>query len=97
MLQPQIGSGLNFTGQRPANPVVCVFVPSDPDELVDQLKLLYFEKVGGNDNPMLSEQIIAIADKFLQYQCITTNQHQNLISTFTKKDQFVEKRSGIAD
>ena len=79
MLQPQIGSGLNF-----------VFLPSDPDELVDQLKLLYFEKVGGNDNPMLSEQIIAIADKLLQYQCITTNQHQNLISTFTKKDQFVD-------
>ena len=79
MLQPQIGSGLNF-----------VFLPSDPDELVDQLKQLYFEKVGGNDNPMLSEQIIAIADKLLQYQCITTNQHQNLVSTFTKKDQFVD-------
>ena len=81
----QIGSGLNF-----------VFLPSDPDELVDQLKLLYFEKVGGNDNPILSEQIIAIADKLLQNQCITTNQHQNmhgafgLISTFTKKDQFVD-------
>ena len=70
--------------------MVCVFLPSDPDELVDQLKLLYFEKVGGNDNPMLSEQIIAIADKLLQYQCITTNQHQTLISTFTKKDQFVD-------
>ena len=79
MLQPQIGSGLNF-----------IFLPSDPDELVDQLKLLYFEKVGGNDNPMLSEQIIAIADKLLQYQCITTNQHQNFISTFSKKDQFVD-------
>ena len=83
--QSQLGSGLNF-----------IFLPSDPDELVDQLKLLYFEKVGGNDNPMLSEQIIAIADKLLQYQCITTNQHQNmhstfgLISTFTKKDQFVD-------
>ena len=77
ILQPQIGSGLNF-----------VFLPSDPDELVDQLKLLYFEEVGGDDNPMLSEQIIAIADNLLQYQCITTNQHQNLVSTFTKKDQF---------
>ena len=78
------------TDQRPANPAVYVSLPSDPDELVDQLKLLYFEKVGGNDNPMLSEQIIAIADKLLQYQCITTNQHQNLISTLTKKDQFVD-------
>ena len=76
----QLGSGFNQY----------VFLPSDPDELVDQLKLLYFEKVGGNDNPMLSEQIIAIADKLLQYQCITTIQHQNLISTFTKKDQFVD-------
>ena len=70
----QWGSGLKF-----------VFLPSDPDDLVDQLKLIVLEKVGGNDNPMLSEQIIAIADKLLQYQCITTNQHQNLISTFTKK------------
>ena len=61
--QPQLGTGLNF-----------IFLPSDPDELVDQLKLLYFEKVGGNDNPMLSEQIIAIADKLLQYQCITLQQ-----------------------
>ena len=76
----QLGSGFNQD----------VFLPSDPDELVDQLKLLYFEKVGGNDNPMLSEQIIAIADKLLQYQCITTIQHQNLVSTFTKKDQFVD-------
>ena len=78
--QSQLGSGFNQY----------VFLPSDPDELVDQLKLFYFEKVGGNDNPMLSEQIIAIADKLLQYQCITTIQHQNLISTFTKKDQFVD-------
>ena len=77
--QSQLGSGLN-----------CIFLPSDQDELVDQLKLLYFEKVGGNDNPMLNEQIIAIADKLLQYQCITTIQHQNLINTFTKKDQFVD-------
>ena len=76
----QLGSGFNQY----------VFLPSDPDELVDQLKLLYFEKVGGNDNPMLNEQIIAIADKLLQYKCITTNQHQNILLAFTKKDQFVD-------
>ena len=68
----QLGSGLNY-----------VFLPSDPDELVDQLKLLYFEKIGGNDNPMLSEQIIAIVDKLLEYECITTNQHQNITSSFS--------------
>ena len=70
----QLGSGLNFTPGR-SKSLICVFLPSDPDELVDQLKLFYFGKVRGNDNPMLSEQIIAIADKLLQYQCITTNQH----------------------
>ena len=69
--QSQLGSGLNF-----------IFLPSDPGELADQIKLLYFEKVGGNDNPMLNEQIIAIADKLLEYECITTNQHQNMQSTF---------------
>ena len=31
---------------------------------------------------MLNEQIVAIVDKLLEYECITTNQHQNLQSTF---------------
>ena len=57
-----------------------IFLPSDPDELVDQLELLYFEKLGGNDNPQLNEQIIAIVDKLLEFECITTNQHQNMRS-----------------
>ena len=53
LFQPQLGSGINFTrATNPSKSLICVFLPSDPDELVDQLKLLYFEKVGGNDNPM---------------------------------------------
>ena len=58
-----------------------IFLPSDPDELVDQLKLLYFEKVGGNDNPQLNEQISAIVDKLLEYECISPSQHQNIRSS----------------
>ena len=58
-----------------------VFLPSDPDELVDHLKLLYFEKLGGNDSFLLNEQLIAMVDKLLEYECITTNQHQNMRST----------------
>ena len=65
----QVGSGLKF-----------IFLPSDPNELVDQLKLIYLEKVGGNDNPQLNEQVIAIADKLLEDQCITTSEHQNIVS-----------------
>ena len=56
-----MGSGLNQY----------VFLPSDPMELVDKLKLIVIEKVGGNDNPMLSEQIVAIADKHPEYEWIT--------------------------
>ena len=37
---------------------------------------MVLDKVGGNDNPMLNEQIIAITDKDLEYECITTNQNQ---------------------
>ena len=78
LLQPQLGSGINKF----------ISLPSDPDELVDQLKLLYFEEVGGNDNPMLSEQIVAITDKLLEYECITTNQHQKMRSTFGNASSF---------
>ena len=74
-LQGFTGSGLN------GDALQIIFLPSDPDELVDQLKLLYFEKLGGNDNPQINEQIIAIVDKLIEYECITTNQHQNLISS----------------
>ena len=57
-----------------------IFLPSDPDELVDQLKLLYFEKVGGNDSFLINEEIIAIIDKLLEYECISPSQHQNMQS-----------------
>ena len=70
----QVGSGLRSCANQ------YIFLPSDPDELVDQLKLLYFEKLGGNDSFLLNEQIIAIVDKLLEYECITTNQHQNMRS-----------------
>ena len=45
-----------------------VFLPSDADLLVDRLKLLHFEKVGGNDSFLLNEQMIAIADKLLEHE-----------------------------
>ena len=59
-----------------------IFLPSDPDELVDQPKPIVLEKVGGNEIPLLSEQIVAIVDKLVEFECITTNQHQNFTSSF---------------
>ena len=80
------GSGLNGESYRETSRSSTrsstqhyIFLPSDPDELVDQLKLL-FEKVGGNDSFLINEQIIAIIDKLLEYECISPSQHQNIRS-----------------
>ena len=54
-----------------------MFVPSDPDELVHQLKLLQFEKVGGNDNPQLNGPIIAITDMLLEYNKSTSKHYKH--------------------
>ena len=68
----QLGSGLSSNTRKLSRKLSrshtnqYVFLPSDPDELVDHLKFLYFEKLGGNDNPQLNEQIIAIVDKLLE-------------------------------
>ena len=72
----QLGSGLYGSSTQQY-----IFLPSDPDELVDQLKLLYFEKVGGNDSFLINEQTIAIIDKLLEYECISPSQHQNIRSS----------------
>ena len=77
------GSGLNGETSRSStrsSTQQYIFLPSDPDEIVDQLKLLYFEKVGGNDSFLINEQIIAIIDKLLEYECISPSQHQNMRS-----------------
>ena len=76
----QLGSGL-FGSYARSSTQQYIFLPSDPDELVDQLKLLYFEKVGRNDSFLINEQIIAIIDKLLEYECISPSQHQNIRSS----------------
>ena len=72
------GSGLRSYARSSTQQYI--FLPSDPDELVDKLKLLYFEKVGGNDSFLINEEIIAIIDKLLEYECISPSQHQNIQS-----------------
>ena len=47
-----------------------IFLPSDPDELCDRLKLLLQEKQAGNNRNLINEEILAIFDKLLQHKCI---------------------------
>ena len=51
-----------------------IFLPSDPNELCDRLKLLLQEKQAGNNSDIINEEIVAIVDKLLEYECICKKQ-----------------------
>ena len=56
-----------------------IFLSSDPNELCDRLKLLLQEKHAGNNSDIINEEIVAIVDKLLEYQCITKKQHSQIL------------------
>ena len=43
-----------------------IFLPSDPNELCDRLKLLLQEKQAGNNSDIINEEIVVIIDKLLE-------------------------------
>ena len=55
------------------------FLSSDPDELCDRLKLLLQEKHAGNNSDIINEEINAIVDKLLYYECISKKQHKQIL------------------
>ena len=56
-----------------------IFLSSDPNELCDRLKLLLQEKHAGNNSDIISDEIVAIVDKLLEYKCITKKQHKQIL------------------
>ena len=56
-----------------------LFLSFDPDELCNRLKLLLQEKHAGNNSDLINEEIVAIADKLLEYKCITKKQHNQIL------------------
>ena len=56
-----------------------IFLSSDPNELCDRLKLLLQEKHAGNNSDIISDEIVAIVDKLLEYKCITKKQHRQIL------------------
>ena len=53
-----------------------IFLSSDPDELCNRLKLLLQEKHAGNKFDIISDEIVAIVDKLLEYKCISKKQRK---------------------
>ena len=56
-----------------------IFLSSDPDELCDRLKLLLQEKHAGNNSDIINDEIVAIVDKLLEYNCISKKQHKQIL------------------
>ena len=59
-----------------ASEIASIFLSSDPKELCDGLILILQEKKAGKISDMINEEINAIADKLLEYKCISTKQHK---------------------
>ena len=56
-----------------------MFLPSDPDELCNKLKLFFQEKHAGNNSDIINDEITAINDKLLEYKCISKKQHKQIL------------------
>ena len=56
-----------------------IILSSDPIELCDRLKLLLQEKQAGNNSDIISDEIVAIVDKLLEYKCISKTQHKQIL------------------
>ena len=56
-----------------------IFLPSDPDELCDGLKLLLQEKEHGYNCDINNEEIVAKVDKLLEYKCISKKHHKQIL------------------
>ena len=56
-----------------------IFLSSDPNELCDRLKLLLLEKQAGNNSDIINQEIVAIVDKILEYECISIKQHNQIL------------------
>ena len=60
-----------------ASGISTIIILSEPNEFCD--RLLLQEKHYGNHSNLNNEEIFAIVDKFLEYQCISKKQHQQLL------------------
>ena len=56
-----------------------IILSSDPNELCDRLKLLLQEKHAGNNSDIINDEIVAIVDKLLEYNCISKKQHKQIL------------------
>ena len=62
-----------------ASGVTTIFLSENPDELCNRMKLLLQEKQAGKNSDIINQEIIAIADKILEYNCISKKQQKQTL------------------
>ena len=62
-----------------ASGISTTFLPENPNELCDRLKLLLLEKQAGNNSDLINEETVAIFDELLDYKCISKKQPKTLL------------------
>ena len=55
------------------------FLLSDTEEFCDRLKLLLQEILVGNNSNLINEEIFALVNKLLEYKCVSTKQHKQIL------------------
>ena len=55
-----------------------IFLLSDPKELCNRVKLLLQEKQAGKISHKITEEIVTIVDKLIEYKCINKKQHKQI-------------------
>ena len=53
-----------------------IFLPPDPNEICNRLKLLIEEKQAEKNSDIIDEELIAKVDKLLEYECLPKKQHK---------------------
>ena len=56
-----------------------IFLPSNPDDICNRLKLLLQEKKAGNISDIINQEIVSIVDKLLEYKRISKKQHKQTL------------------
>ena len=79
---PAILASFDSSSHRKKSFSKTTFLSSDPSELCGRLKLLLQEKRAGNNSDISFQEMVAIADKLLEYKCISKKQHKQLLIEF---------------
>ena len=63
-----------------------VLLPEDPDEFCITLGFFLRAKQGRNGSKIMAEELVAVNDKLLYYNCVTTTRQKNLLFDFELKN-----------